>query len=216
MRGTWGGVFFDLDGTLADTVDLILRCFRHTSRVHLGEALPDEVVISTIGTPLPVQMRGFARSDEEAERMRQTYVEFQEGVHDDMVRAFPGAASVLATLRDRGTKLAVVTSKHTRIAHLTIECCGLSDSLDLVVCADQVKRPKPEPESVVRALDHFGLRADEVLFVGDSPFDLQAGRSAGVRTAAALWGPFPHHALTAEEPDFLLQGLEDVLTLTPD
>ena len=112
--------------------------------------------------------------------------------------------------------MAVVTSKATGIAQRTIECCGLSDAVDLVVCADQVTRPKPEPESVVLALDHFGLRADEVLFVGDSPFDLQAGRSAGTQTAAALWGPFPHSALVAEKPDFVLAALEDVLALTPD
>ncbi|HZD05793.1 MAG TPA: HAD hydrolase-like protein, partial [Longimicrobiales bacterium] len=93
--GHWAGVFFDLDGTLADTVPLILRCYRHTMRAHLGQELPDERWLRTIGTPLRDQLRAFARNADEAVAMLETYVAFQRSVHDEMVRPFDGARLVV-------------------------------------------------------------------------------------------------------------------------
>ena len=212
----WSGVFFDLDGTLADTVELILKCFRFTTKKHFGQPIPDADVVATLGIPLPVQMRGFARNAEEAELMRQTYIAYQDIVHDEMVHSFPGASSVLGALRRHGTKIAVVTSKRTGIAKRTLECCGLWEAADLVVCANQVQHPKPHPESVNLALSKLRLEPDGVVFVGDSPFDIQAGKGAGTRTAAALWGPFNLEELLAEKPDFVLDTLGDVLEINSD
>ena len=85
------------------------------------------------------------------------------------------------------------------------------------MCADEVEHPKPDPEPVCLALRRLGLAdaANQVVFVGDSPYDLRSGRSAGTHTAAALWGPFSREVLAAEEPDFYLDGLEDVLKTSP-
>jgi pyrophosphatase PpaX len=209
----WKAVLFDLDGTLADTIELILRSFRHTMRTHLGEVPPDERFLEIIGIPLPTQLRGFARDEGEAELMRLTYVAYQREVHDEMVAPFPNAALVLSDLRRSGTRLAVVTSNDTRVARRTLEVCGLWGSVDAVVCADEVAEPKPHPESVHKALELLGLggRVEETLFVGDSPFDLRAGRAAGTYTAAAVWGAFSRDALAVEKPDFYLSDLLGVL-----
>lgn len=214
---TWSGVFFDLDGTLADTIDLILLSFRHTMETHLGEVPAESRFLETIGMPLPVQLRDFARTEEERLAMLETYVSFQRTRHDEMVGAFPGALSVLSELRARGTLLAVVTSKGSAIAARTMKACGLQDRFDVVVCGDEVERGKPDPEPVLRALASLGLdgRAEEVLFVGDSPHDLTAGRAAGTRTAAVGWGPIDRRVLEAESPDFFLDRMEDVLRTAP-
>ncbi len=211
----WRGVFFDLDGTLADTVGLILRSYRHTMETHLGEAPPDEAWLSTIGTPLRDQLRDFARDDGEAEAMLETYTTYQAGIHDEMVRPFPGADMVLGELRSRGVPIAVVTSKRSTVAKRTLEVCELWDSVDVLVTADHVQRGKPDPEPVLRALAALELSEDagDVLFVGDSPFDLRAGRSAGTRTAGVSWGAFARPLLEAERPDYFLERLEDVLGL---
>ncbi len=213
----WRGVFFDLDGTLADTVDLILLSYRHTMRLHLGKSPPDERWLDTIGTPLPIQLGDFARSEDERLAMLDTYVTFQRTVHDDMVRPFPGALAVLTELRRRGVRLAVVTSKGRRVARSTMEVCGLWDAVDVVVAGDEVERGKPDPEPVLRALAELGLseRPQDVVFVGDSPADLRSGRAAGTRTAAVAWGPLERSVLDAEEPDYFLDQLEDALTINP-
>ena len=213
---TWDAVFFDLDGTLADTVELILHCYRHTMTTHLGESPPDARWLETIGQPLRVQLRRFARDDAEAAAMLGTYVAMQRSVHDGMVRAFPGALEVVAAFRARRVPLAVVTSKGREMAERTLAGCGFGGAFDVLVSADDVTRGKPDPEPVERALGHMGLRAPErVVFVGDSPWDLKAGRAAGTRTAAVLWGPYDPAHLAVERPDFTVGRMEELLDLTP-
>lgn len=212
----WDAVLFDLDGTLADTVDLILRSFRHTMRTHLGEAPPDQRWLDGIGTPLRDQLRAFARDAREAEAMTETYRAFQRDVHDASVDVFPGAVAVLEGLRARGVRRAVVTSKSREMAERTLEVCGLTPLIEVLVTADDVVRGKPDPEPVLLALEELALTDPTgVLFVGDSPWDVRAGRAAGVRTAAAVWGPFPAHVLDREKPDHTVTRLLDVSATTP-
>lgn len=217
LKPAWDGVLFDLDGTLADTVALILLSFRHTMLEHLGEAPADEHFLRTIGQPLPVQLGDFARSETERLAMLETYVAFQRTKHDDMVRPFPGAVEVVHTLRNSGIPVGIVTSKGHNIGRRTLEVCTLHDCIDFVIFGDQVTRGKPHPEPVLRAMSAMGIGADppRVMFVGDSPHDLRAGRAAGTRTAAVGWGPIDRHVLEAERPDFFLDRMEDVLRTEP-
>ncbi len=213
----WRGVLFDLDGTLADTVDLILKSFRHTMARHLDEVPPDARFLAGIGKPLPVQLREFAADDHELRSMRETYIAFQSNLHDRVVRPFPGARSVVGSLRTRGVRVGIVTSKARRIARRTLDVCGLGDAFDCVVCGDEVSQGKPHPEPVHRAMKTLGISdaPKRVLFVGDSPHDLRAGRAAGVRTAAVGWGPLERGLLLAEGPDYLFDRMEDVLGIKP-
>ena len=218
VRGEWPAVLFDLDGTLADTVPLILRCYRHTMRTHRGFEPPDDLWVRHIGRPLRASMADFTPDADEAECMVATYVEFQRTVHDEMVRAFPGAVDAIHDLRQRGVRIGVVTSKGREMTGRTLGQCGLAEHVDVLVTADDVRDGKPHPEPVFKALDHLDLtdRAAEVLFVGDSPHDLVAGREAGVRTAAVLWGPFSRAVLTEARPHHWLAEFGELRALRPE
>jgi pyrophosphatase PpaX len=171
---------------------------------------------ASAGTPLPLQLADFARNEEESAAMLRTYVAYQRGIHDTMVRPFPGALSMIGSLRAAGTHVGIVTSKGTSIARRTMEVCEIHECVDVVVCGDEVKRGKPHPEPVLRAMSALGLDdPGRVLFVGDSTHDLRAGRAAGTCTAAAGWGPIERSVLAAERPDYFLERLEDVLTVRP-
>jgi len=215
-RAGWDAILFDLDGTLADTVALILKSYRHTMRTHLGDVPDEQRWLHTIGRPLHDQIRLFSRSEDEAEEMLATYVAYQRTIHDEMTRPFPAVGAVVRELRDRGTPMGIVTSKRSGIAERTLGCCGLLEYFEVRVCADHVTHGKPHPEAVERALDLLSVtRRDRVLFVGDSPYDLEAGRRAGVRTAAALWGPFPEQVLLDENPDYVVQDMGRLPELRP-
>lgn len=211
----WRAVLFDLDGTLADTVELILMSFRHTMRTHRDIVPPDSAFLEGIGRPLPVQIAGFAESDDEHRTMLATYVEYQRSIHDSMVRPFPGVVSVLDHLKTMGYPLGIVTSKGRSIAERTLSVCGLAGAFDCVVCGDEVTRGKPNPEPVHRALGELRVanEAPRVLFVGDSPHDVTAGRGAGVKTAAVGWGPIERVVLEAAGPDYFVERVEDLLKL---
>jgi pyrophosphatase PpaX len=206
-------VLYDFDGTLADSTELIMRCYRHTMRTHLGSVPPDDVWLSGFGMTLESQMRRFGRDPDEVEAMLDTYREYQNSIHDDLLRPFPDAAQTVAELERRGYGLAIVTSKHRRAAMKGMELCGLVRHFDVIVTPEDVAEPKPHPEPVLLALRKLGVAPHEALFVGDSPHDIASGRAAGTRTAAALWGPFPRQALEDARPDAFLHAQRDVLAL---
>ena len=206
-------VLYDFDGTLADSTELIMRCYRHTMRTHLGQVPADDVWLSGFGMTLESQMRRFGRDDGEVDAMLDTYREYQSTIHDDLLRPFPDAAETVAELDRRGYRLAIVTSRRRRATMRGMELCGLVSHFDLIVTPEDVTEAKPHPEPVLFALRELGVAPEEALFVGDSPHDVAAGRGAGTRTAAALWGPFPRAALEMARPDALLTVQQDVLGL---
>ncbi|MFQ5690127.1 MAG: HAD-IA family hydrolase [Gemmatimonadota bacterium] len=208
-------VLFDLDGTLIDSRDLILASYRHTMRVHLGQVPPDSAWLRTMGTPLVAQFRDFARHPAEARAMLTTYREHNQRVHDDLVGGFRGVPETVAWLRHEGFRLGLVTSKSRDGAVRGLDVCGIrSDWFGAIVTADDPVPHKPDPAPVRLALEQLGEETPErAVFVGDSVWDLRAGRAAGTATAAAVWGPFDRALLAAESPDFLLDRIEEVCSV---
>lgn len=208
-------VAFDLDGTLIDSEGLILASFRHTMRTHLGEPPPDAAWRATIGRPLAIQVRDFARSDEEAEAMVRTYTDHNLANHDRLVRPFAGVRETVEALRDRGFRLAIATSKRRVATRMGLAACRLpEDWFAAIVTADDVTRFKPEPEPVLRALADAGeTEPARAAYVGDSVHDMRSGRAAGVRTVAVLWGPNGRDVLEPETPDWLVETPPELAAL---
>lgn len=206
-------VLLDLDGTLVDSEELILSSYRHTLRSHRGEAPPDGAWLETMGTPLLAQLRDFARDEEEAREMMQTYLAHNRRVHDDMIRPFPRARRTVRSLREAGLRLGIVTSKRRETALSGLDVCGYPlDWFGSVVTATDLEEHKPHPGPVLRALEELEEEAPgRAIFVGDSIHDLRSGRAAGTRTAAALWGPYDRERLAPGEPDLWLERPEEIL-----
>ncbi|HJL17071.1 MAG TPA: HAD-IA family hydrolase [Sandaracinaceae bacterium LLY-WYZ-13_1] len=193
-------VLFDLDGTLLDSVALILESYRHTLAAHGLAPRSREEILEGLGTPLEAQLGRWAPADR-IEALIDTYVEHNLRVHDELVRPFEGVNAIVHALREAGTPLAIVTSKRRRGTTQGLAALGLSDAFDTWVCADDVARPKPHPEPVERALAVLGVGPERAVFVGDATHDVHAGRAAGVRTVAVLWGSGSRDALAAAAPD---------------
>jgi pyrophosphatase PpaX len=204
---------FDLDGTLIDSVDLILTCYRYTVKKHLGEVPPDEIWMAGLGTPLRKQLAEFTKDPDEIESMVTTYREYHHQHHDELLKQYPGVLESVRALNKPGKKFGVVTSKMPWSTKRGIEICGFDGLFTALVTAKDVKKHKPHPEPVYLALELLDAEASGTVFVGDSPHDMAAGRAAGVKTAAALWGPFDRPALEPHEPDFWLEKPADLSQL---
>lgn len=189
---------------------LILACFRHTFRTHFGEAPPDDVWIAGIGTPLLTQLRNLAGDDALALRMADTYRQYQDTHHDELLRRFPAVPETLAGLRAAGLRIGVVTSKMPSPARRGLRQAGLLELIDVLIDAESTPRHKPDPAPVLLALERLGGLPDETVFVGDAPVDIAAGRAAGVRTIAALCGPFSRERLEQEQPDAVVAEVREV------
>ena len=203
-------VLFDLDGTLIDSTRLIVESYHHTMRVHRGKTFPDAEWIQGLGTPLRVQFRRFTDDPDEVQAMIATYREWNLAHHDEMVRAFPGAVDAVRALKDGGAKLGIVTSKNRHGVAIGLRLGGFEGLFGTIVTSDDLEASKPDPAPVVAALASVGEPAGATLFVGDSPHDIAAGRDAGTRTAACLWGPFARDVLAAERPDHFLDSFPDL------
>ncbi len=206
-------VLLDLDGTILDSVGLILASFRHTFTVHHGAPPPDAAWIEGIGTPLRDQLAGLAREDDDVDVLLETYRTHCVAWHDRLAKPFAGIPEAVRALHARGIRLAVVTSKRRFGAERGVRFCGLEDVLTTLVCPEDTERAKPDPQPVHHALEQLGVEPEDAWFVGDSPHDLKAGRAAGVRTAAATWGPFAREVLAAHTPDAWLTESAQVATL---
>jgi pyrophosphatase PpaX len=199
-------VLFDLDGTLVDTVPFILAAARHAFEGY-GAAPSDADWVAGIGTPLRAQLASFARSADDVDALLARYRAYWLEHHDRLTRPFDGALETVAALAAAGRPLAVVTAKVEAGAHRTLRHTGLLPYVEVVIGADSCARAKPDPEPVRLALSRLGAGPEGAVLVGDSPHDIAAGRAAGVRTIAALWGACGREALAAAGPDAYLSDL---------
>lgn len=204
---------FDLDGTLLDSIELILTSFHYTSRVHLGTELSDAQWLAGVGTRLRTQLAKVARSEEELDAMLDTYQTYNLEQHDTMAKPYPGVVEVVKTLHRDQAKLALVTSKLSKGANRGVRLLGLDKELSVRVCADDVVRGKPHPEPVLKALAALDVPPEGAVFIGDTEHDIESGRRAGVETAAVTWGPFSREKLEAARPTYWLETPEQILDL---
>ena len=96
---------------------------------------------------------------------------------------------------------------------MAFRAVGLRDHFDVVVTASDTTEHKPSPVPLLLCLERLGATAAGSIYIGDSPFDIQAGAAAGMATAAVAWGVFGRDALLAAGPDFWLDEPRDLLAL---
>jgi pyrophosphatase PpaX len=204
-------VLFDLDGTLIDSGAIILASFKHATQTVLRREIPEaELAARAGGSNIYDQMR--ALDERRAEELVRVYREHNEPLHDEL-EVFEGVEHVLAELQRQGRRLGIVTAKRRKTVELAFAVLPLERYFDVVVTSDTTDRHKPDPAPVLAALELLGAGPDEAAFVGDSPFDVGAGKAAGVYTVAVAWGNIhPVDALAGadalvETPDELLDEL---------
>ena len=206
-------VLFDLDGTLIDSVRLILDSYHHTLSRHGLPARTDEEWLKGVGTPLTVQLAEWRDQAGTIEAMIATYREYNLRHHDRMVTVYPGVLDAIREIKAAGVQTGLVTSKNRQGALRGLTLVGLEALMDVLVCADEVTNPKPHPEPVEKAVSLLGADPGTTVYVGDSVHDMHSGRAAGVRTAAALWGPFGRAHLESANPDYWLETPADLVGL---
>ena len=203
------GILFDLDGTLLDSIELLVQCMEFTF-TGAQRAPTREQWIAGIGTPLRQQLAEWADDDAMIEAMVGRYRDYQLQHFERLTNTFPGVAELLRWARDRGHALGVVTSKGAGMTQRSLDHVGITSFFDVIVTVEATTRHKPHPDPVLHALAQLDIGVQSALFVGDSPHDVRAGRAAGVATVACLWGPFPKSQLELAQPGFWAASIDDV------
>ncbi|MCE2952544.1 MAG: HAD-IA family hydrolase [Gemmatimonas sp.] len=208
-------LLFDLDGTLIDSIGLLLECMQYAFAGR-DRAPTTAEWVAGIGTPLRTQLSTWCTDAADVEAMVGRYRDYQDLHLERLTTPFPDVLATLRWAREAGYPTAIVTSKGKGMTRRSLDHVGLGDSFDAVVTFEETTRHKPLPDPVWLALERLGANANAALFVGDSPHDMHAGRAAGVKTAAALWGPFTRDELAVAAPDYWLSGFGELRNLLRD
>ena len=201
-------ILFDLDGTLIDSNQLIHASFDYTFK-QFNLTFTEEEILEFNGPPL---IDTFKKIDPiKVDEMVETYRQHNYLVHDEYVRVFPKVVETLKQLKDRQVKLGIVTTKMANGVKMGIEKTGISDFFDTVITFDDVKHPKPHPEPVLKAMHALDAEASSTLMVGDNSHDIEAGKSAGIKTAAVAWSLKGKDRLLTYNPTIMLEEMTDIL-----
>lgn len=202
-------ILFDLDGTIADTNTLIFESFRHTLRVHDIQRVTDEEIYSFFGEPLIHSMRRFA--PDQADDLVETYRSYNEVIHDEMIRHFPGVRVTLEILVGMGLDLAIVTSKRGDVARRSLAALDLTDFFKVIVTPESTELHKPDPAPVLFAARALGVEPAECMMVGDSPYDLLSGRRAGALTCGVEYTRLDLDILRRTDPDYMISEVGQLI-----
>jgi pyrophosphatase PpaX len=179
-------VLFDLDGTLVDSAAAILGSFHHATETVLRRRFPDERILAQVGGSNLAYQMALLDPDHVDELVR--VYRSHDDAQTSEIACFDGVLDVLRTLRGEGRRLGIVSAKRRPTVERIFESASMRDLFDVVVGSDDTERHKPEPEPVLKALELLEARAEDVAYVGDSPFDVAAARGAGVFAVAVGWG----------------------------
>ncbi len=203
-------VLFDLDGTVIDSGAIILASMRHAAETVVGGEWSDEELMKAVGGPgLEAQM--VALDPNRVEELVRVYRAHNEPLHDTLEYC-GNMDAVLAELRERGHRLGIVTAKRRLTVELAFARLPLEHLFETVVGGDETERHKPDPEPLLLALERLGAAADGAAYVGDSPFDMQAAKAAGLYAIGVSWGRI-HEAGKLAEADVIVDRPEELLEL---
>jgi pyrophosphatase PpaX len=207
----YGTVLFDLDGTLVDSGAMILASFQHATRTVLSREIPEHELLSAVGGPgLREQME--AIDPGRVEELIEVYSAHNAALHDEL-EPCAGILDALDELCAQGRRLAVVTAKRRTTLALAFEVLPeLRRFFDVTVGAEDTTRHKPNPEPLLLAIERLHASPDDAVYVGDSPFDVQAAKAAGAGAIAVTWGRIhSRERLEREQPDAIVDTVEELL-----
>jgi len=193
---------FDFDGTLANTLPLCVAAFRETIESLVHRRPTDAEILATFGPSEEGTIKALLPGHFEEGLAR--YYENYERLHDRWPEPFPGIRDVLAYLKASGTFLGLVTGRGARSLEITLRRFGMTGIFDVV------KTGRPEGTVKEACMEEifaaYPLRRGEVLYVGDTPYDIGASHACGIRAAAAAWAPTADlAALRAARPDYCFE-----------
>ncbi len=186
-------VLFDMDGTIIDSVDNIVRCWVWAFR-QKGIPVTREQIYGYLGRTADDIMARIASSEEERELLAEVYRLARvcgEKTWRKDVKLYPRVKETLNYLRNKGYRLGLVTSSHANRTHEFLEYFGIREYFDVIQCYEEGAPGKPDPYLLLRALEKLNVEPSQALYVGDSLVDCLAAKNAGMRFILIKrpWGP---------------------------
>ena len=214
-RPAWPVVLFDFDGTLADTIPLIVASYHHALASAGLAAVSDTAVRSWIGRPLQPVLED--RYPGRGAELTGIYRQWNLANHDELIVVVDGIRELLSDLVEAGARIGCVSSKRADTVRLGLRAVGIDDLVDVLAGMDETTEHKPSPAPLLHAAGLLGVDPGECVYVGDADVDVLAARAAGMGSVAVTWGAATGEHLTAFAPDVLVDDVPALrAVLLPD
>lgn len=208
------GFLFDLDGTLINTNNLILHTFKHIFKTHMELEVEESEIVKCFGEPLSVTFEKYTKDN--IELLVDEYKKYNVTVHDELAESYEGVKDTLIYMKQKGYKLAIVTSKRREVAVRGLKLFDLFDIMDVIVTPESTSKHKPHEEPVLFACEQLGLAPNEVIMVGDSHNDILSGNNAGAPTALVDYTALSIESLKEYNPTYIISHISELLDITED
>ncbi|MBQ1878051.1 MAG: prolipoprotein diacylglyceryl transferase, partial [Erysipelotrichaceae bacterium] len=205
-------IIFDFDGTLLDTAESIYRSFEHVFAKYAPDLkLTDEDRAGFLGPTLEETFRKYI-PDGDIEEMVRQYREFNREHHTEMVRPFAGVMETMAYLKENGYEMAIASSKMSETIKLGMSTCSMEQYFDdrHITGIEEIKKVKPDKETIARAYQKLGRNQTCTIYVGDSVGDIQCGINAGVFTVGVLTNSLKKEEMLSSGANRVIENLEQL------
>jgi len=212
-------VLFDFDGTIMDTNNVIVMSWQHTFRTLENREEDVAVLAQTFGEPLEYTLRKFF-PEVPVEESIEIYRSFHRDNFGELINLFPGMKELLAEVKARGYKTALVTSRVGDTTQQGMEKYEIAEYFDAVVAAEDTTKHKPDPQPINAALEKLGSKAENAVMLGDTLFDILCARNAGVKSVLVSWS-FALGGKTMEDlgenaPDYMITSPDELFDILED
>ena len=182
-------ILFDFDGTLLDSDQMIVVTFQQLYDLYKKDNIFDlKKVLTFSGPPIKETLKN-EFPDIDQDFIFNEFVRLSTINYDKYVHLFPYVKEMIDTLKNHNIKVGLITSKARKATMYALSLCALDNVFDIVVCADDVKKTKPDPEGIYKALKAFNIAKDDTLYVGDTNYDYFASENANIDFAYVSFSP---------------------------
>lgn len=202
-------ILFDFDGTLINTNKLIVYSLNETAKKFIKRPLNQNELFAILGKPLEEQAYLITSQycSEAIDFYKYTYKINQHS----MIRQFPGVTRMLRKLKKMGCMIGIVSSKGRRGLERCMSKFNFSDYIDTTISAYDVEKNKPSSDPALKAIDDLKADKEQSILIGDSPYDIQCGKNAGIRTGLVKWTIFPLDKILDLNPDYCFKNPRQIV-----
>lgn len=214
-------IFFDFDGTVLNTNDIIVDSWNATAKHYLGHELERDAILKTFGETIRFTVHNFF-PDADVEEAVAVYRDYQNANCHTKVALFDGIKELLEQLLENGHRLAIVTSRTKETSYMYFDKFGIRELFDVVITCDDTTAHKPDPTPLLMAIKEMeakvgrSINPTECIMIGDTKFDIGCGNNAGVDCVLVEWShPIDEAGIEALgfSPDYRIKETGDLLEL---
>lgn len=182
-------ILFDIDGTIIDTEEVIISSLQEALSQVTGREYAHADLRYVLGIPSPEALDQLQLPQKQRDAVASVWPGLL-AKKQRQVTVFATMRRTLAHLQSRGVRMGIITSKNDAELEHEFNRFGLNDYFDVIITANDSRKPKPAPDPIIAAMSELGASKADTLYLGDSIYDMQSAHGAGIDFALATWGAF--------------------------